>query len=241
MAHYVVEHMRKKTRKQAKSREPLSRDRALEVAMDLADREGLVALTMRSLATALGIEAMSLYHHVKNKDDILNGMVDRVFAEVQVSTSDTDWKSAMRARAHAMRAALRKHRWAIGLLESRTAPGAATFAHHDAVLGLLRRGGFSIPLTAHAYALLDSYIYGFAQQEASLPFETSDETRAIAAQMMSMFPEGAYPHLVELTQQHVLKPGYAFGNEFDFGLELVLEGLERARAAEAIECEAQAR
>jgi AcrR family transcriptional regulator len=223
--------MARKTRKKAVSRQPLSRDRALAAAIKLADEDGLDALTMRSLAEALGVEAMSLYHHVANKDDILNGMVDLVFAEVPLPVGEANWRAPMRERAHALRAALKKHRWAIGLLESRRAPGAATLSHHDAVLGCLAAGGFSLPLAGHAYALLDSYIYGFAQQEAALPFETSEQTHDLAAQMMQAFPEGAYGHLKKFTLEHVLQPGYAFANEFSFGLELILDGLERTRLA----------
>ena len=220
-------------KRKAVPRPGLSRARALEAAVGLADRDGLGALTMRGLAEALGVEAMSLYHHVANKDDILNGMVDRVFAEVALPPADGAWKEAMRARAHALRAALARHRWAVGLLESRRAPGPATLAHHDAVLGCLSAGGFSLALAGHAYALLDSYIYGFAQQEASLPMQTGEETQALAGELMQAFPEGAYPHLAAFTVGHVLKPGYAFANEFGFGLELILEGLQRALAAAA--------
>jgi AcrR family transcriptional regulator len=215
-------------RKAAKPRAPITRDGAIAAAVKLADKDGLSALTMRSLASALGIEAMSLYHHVQNKDDLLNGMVDHVFAQVPLPAPGAPWKVAMRERAHALRSALKRHRWSIGLLESRRAPGLATLHHHDAVLGILLAAGFSLPLTGHAYALLDSYIYGFAQQEAALPFETSDETQALAGQMMGAFPEGAFQHLKAFTLGHVLKPGYAFGHEFEFGLELILDGLERA-------------
>ena len=222
--------MPKRTRKQLKSRAPVTRERALDAAMALADKDGFEALTMRSLAQALGVEAMSLYHHVANKEDIVSGMVDRVFAEIELPADGVDWKEAMRQRGHSMRAVLKKHRWAIGLMESRRTPGAATLNHHDAVLGCLRKGGLSLALTGHAYALLDSYIYGFAQQEAALPFETTEETHALAGEMMKAFPQGAYPHLVELAMERVLKPGYAFGNEFGFGLELILEGLSRAHA-----------
>jgi len=214
--------------KTRKTRTPLSRERALESAMVLADAEGIAGLTMRRLAQVLGVEAMSLYHHVTNKDDILDGMIDLVFREITLPDADVDWRTAMTRRAHSVRAVLRRHPWAIGMMESRRTPGAETLRHHDAVLGCLRRAGFSIPLTAHAYALLDSFIYGFASQEASLPFETPDETHEIAGEIFQQFPEGAYPHLAELTIEHVLQPGYAFANEFDFGLELVLDGLERA-------------
>ena len=220
--------MRIAARKKSTFRVPVTRERALGAAIHLADTKGLDALTMRALARELGVEAMSLYHHVANKDDVLNGMVDLVFAEVEVPQL-SDWQEAMRQRAHSMRAALTRHRWAIGLLESRRAPGVATLTHHDAVLRCLRSAGFSLALTAHAYALLDSYIYGFAQQEAALPFQTGDETQALASDMMEAFPKGAYPHLVELTVKHVFKPGYAFANEFGFGLELILDGLARRR------------
>lgn len=185
---------------------------------------------MRSLAAALGVEAMSLYHHVANKDEILDGMVDLVFSEVALPSPHVDWKTAMRDRAHALRAALLRHRWAVGRLESRTTPGPATLQHHDAVLGCLRRSGFSLELTGHAYALLDSYIYGFVQQEIALPFQTSQETQTLVGQMMGGFPEGAYSNLVEFTVQRVLQPGYRFGNEFSFGLELILDGLEHIRS-----------
>ncbi|MFO0572437.1 MAG: TetR/AcrR family transcriptional regulator [Polyangia bacterium] len=223
--------MRQKTKKTKRERQPVSRERALALAVELADREGLAAVTMRRLAELLGVEAMSLYHHVKNKDTILDGMVDRVFAEIEVP-SGGDWRQAMRRRADSARAALLRHRWALGLMESRTTPGPQNLAHHDAVIGCLRAGGFSVPLTAHAYAVLDSYVYGFVHSELNLPFSTSEETQAVASGIFEQLPPGSYPHLVELTVEHVLKPGYSYGNEFAFGLELILEGLEREKARE---------
>ena len=214
----------------AKSREPLSRERALQVAMTLADKKGLEALTMRALAQELGVEAMSLYHHVSNKSDILDGMVDLVFAQVEVPKGTGDWKNEMRARAHSARAVLNKHPWALSLMESRSAPGMATLMHHDAVLGSLRKGGFSIALTAHAYSLIDAYLYGFVLQELQLPFDTEDnqDTQEVAKSIFEKIPEGALPHMVEFTTKHVLKPGYSYAKEFDYGLELILDGLERA-------------
>jgi AcrR family transcriptional regulator len=217
----------KPKRKKKPVRAPVSRERVLQAAIGLADAEGVEQLTMRRLAEELGVEAMSLYHHVQNKDAILDGMVDIVFTELELP-STADWKKAMRRRARSARAALLRHPWAIRLMESRTTPGAATLEHHDAVLGCLRAGGFSIELTAHAYAVLDSYIYGFAHTELNLPFKTSDETQEVARAIFSQMPEGMYPHLAELTIQHVLKPGYAYGNEFEFGLDLILDGLDRA-------------
>ena len=132
----------------------------------------------------------------------------------------------MRERAVSARRVLSRHRWAIGLMESRSAPGPATLRHHDQVIGILRRAGFSVGLAAHAYSLLDSYIYGFALQEASLPFDTSENTAELARTIMAQFPAGVDPHLAELTVEHVLQPGYDYGNEYEFGLDLILDGLE---------------
>ncbi len=224
-----------RTRK-AKSREPLTRERALQVAMGLADAEGLEALTMRRLAQALGVEAMSLYHHVPNKSDILDGMVDLVFAQIELPAGSGEWKEEMRKRAHSARGVLNRHPWAIGLMESRAAPGMATLKHHDAVLGSLRKGGFSIVLTAHAYSILDAYLYGFVLQELQLPFDTEDakDTQEATRAIFEKIPRGALPNLVELTTEHVLKPGYSYAKEFDFGLELILEGLERLKGSPEI-------
>ena len=209
-------------------RVPLSRERALGVAVALADAEGIGSLTMRRLAHELGVEAMSLYHHVANKDDILDGMVDIVFGEIDLPPTSTDWRTAMQRRARSVRAALSRHPWAIGLMGSRRAPGPATLRHHDAVLGCLRLAGFSIEMTAHAYSVLDSYIYGFALQEASLPFDTAETTKEIADAILQRLSPDEYPHLVELTTEHVLNPGYDYGDEFEYGLDLILNGLERS-------------
>jgi len=132
----------------------------------------------------------------------------------------------MRNRALSARQALSRHRWAIGLMESRSSPGPATLRHHDQVIGILRQAGFSVELAAHAYSLLDSYIYGFALQEASLPFNTGEDTAALARTIMAQFPAGEFPHLAELTVQHVLQPGYDYGDEYEFGLDLILDGLQ---------------
>ena len=173
-------------------RAPLSRDQVLRAAVALADDRGLAALSMRKLGEAVGVEAMSLYNHVASKGDLLDGMVDIVFSEIGLPAGDAGWKPAMRQRAISAREVLGRHRWAIGLMESRQSPGPATFRHHEAVLACLRGGGFSVELTAHAYSLLDSYIYGFALQEASLPFTSGDTT---AADIAGLLPAGEYPHL----------------------------------------------
>jgi AcrR family transcriptional regulator len=213
----------------AAPRPALTKQRLLLAAVALADEAGLAALTMRKLAEKLGVEAMSLYHHVANKEEILDGMVDLVFDEIELPRAGADWRTEMRRRAESVRSALARHPWAIGVLESRRNPGPGTLRHHDAVLGCLRAAGFSIALSAHAYALLDSYLYGFAMQEASLPFRSPEQLAAVAEALLKEMPAGVYPHLTELTRDHVLKPGYAFVSEFAYGLELILEGLERAR------------
>ncbi len=158
-------------------RVPLSRERVLRTAFDLTDADGIESLSMRKLAHALGVEAMSLYRHVRNKGEIVDGMIDLVFGEIGVPATHVDWKMAMRQRAIKARQVLARHPWAIGLMESRSTPGPATLQHHDAVIGCLRAAGFSIAQVAHAYSVLDSYIYGFALQQASLPFKTAARER----------------------------------------------------------------
>jgi AcrR family transcriptional regulator len=207
-------------------RAPLSRQRALSAAVALADAEGIGSLTMRRLAQELGVEAMSLYHHVANKHDILDGMVDTVFGEIELPSDSTGWKTAMRLRAVSVRQVLTRHPWAISLMESRSSPGPATLRHHDAVIGCFRTAGFSIDMAAHAFSLLDSYIYGFVLQEVNLPFDDTDDLEEVVESMMLRFSAAEYPHLVELTTQHILKPGYSYGNEFEYGLGLILDGLE---------------
>ena len=217
---------------QATRRTPLTRERVLDGAMAVADRSGLAALTMRSLADELGVKPMSLYHHVANKEAILDGLVERVFAQVDLPRVGADnWREEIRRRSHSLRAALRRHRWAIGVMESRTSPGPATLRHHDAVIGTLRAGGFSVAMSAHAFSAIDAYVYGFALQEATLPFQAPEEVPEMAGAMLAAMPVDDYPHLVEMAREHVLQPGYDFGEEFDFGLDLVLDGLA-LRAAE---------
>ncbi len=209
----------------------LSRERVLRAAVAVADSGGIESLTMRRLGEDLGVEAMSLYKHVANKEDLLDGMVDLVFAEIALPSGDTDWRTAMRDRAVSTRAALVRHPWATPLMQSRTAPGPATLRHHDTVIGTLRRAGFPVQLTAHAFSVLDGYIYGFAMQQRSLPFDTLEEAQEVGRQMFARMPAGAYPHLTELTVEHILQPGYDYGDEFEYGLDLILDGLDRALRA----------
>jgi AcrR family transcriptional regulator len=208
-----------------KKRAPLSRERVLRSAVDIADDAGIGALTIRSLAQRLGVKPMSIYYYVPNKSAILDGIVDLIFSEIEVPEAGGDWRSELVRRASSARRVLSRHHWAIGLMESRRSPGPATLRHHDAVLGTLRKAGFTVEMTAHAYALLDSYVYGFALQEAALPFTGPDTAAEVAEPMMQQFPADAYPHLVELTTEYVLQPGYDFGDEFEFGLDVILDAL----------------
>jgi AcrR family transcriptional regulator len=201
----------------------------LSAAIAFADAHGIESLSMRKLGQELGVEAMSLYKHVANKDDMLDGMIDVVFSEIDLPPMGVHWKTAMRQRALSARQALSRHPWAIGLTESRVRPGPANLRHHDSVIGSLRAEGFSIELALHAYSALDSYIYGFALQERSLPFETPDEIVEVSEMMLARFPADEYPHLTEAMVEHVGKPGYKYADEFEFGLDLILDGLEKLR------------
>ena len=219
-----------RTSSRAKRRVPLTRERVLRAALALADEGGIESLTMRRLGQKLGVEAMSLYNHIANKDDLVDGIVDLVFAEIELPSADGDWKSAMRQRAISLRDVLLRHRWAIGLMESRRNGGRANLGHHDAVIGSLRAGGFDIVMVAHAYSVFDGYIYGFALTRMTLPFQTSEEAAQVAAGMRQSSDLDAYPHLVAMIE-HAMQPGYDTGDEFEYGLDLILDGLERAHEA----------
>ena len=217
------------TKNSREARAPLSKEAVLQAAIRLADEEGIASLSMRKLAETFGVKAMSLYYHVANKDELLGGMVDSVFSEIELPASGDDWKTSMRRRAASAREALLRHGWALSLMDSRPNPGPATLAHHNAVIGSLRRGGFSVTATAHAFSLLDSYIYGFVLQELSLAFTTTEELGEGAENILGQVPATEYPYFTEMATEYALKPGYVFGNGFDFGLGLILEGLERVR------------
>jgi AcrR family transcriptional regulator len=223
--------MSAQTKGGSRRRTPLTRGRVLQIAVRQADKGGIDSLSMRKLGQELGVEAMALYHHFANKDDLIDGMVDLVFAEIELPHSGDQWRSAMRQRAIAVCDALLRHRWAIGLMESRRRPGPANLRHHDSVIGTLRAGGFDIAMAAHAYSLLDSYIYGFALTKLNLPFDTADDVAEVAQSMLEPFPPDEYPNMVEILTDHVMKPGYDYGEEFEYGLDLILDGLERVRGA----------
>ena len=207
----------------------LNRERVLQAGIALADEAGIEALSMRKLGEQLAVEAMSLYKHVANKDDLLDGMVDNVFAEIDKAADERNWRATMRRRAVSVRQVLKRHPWALPLMQSRTNPGPSTLSNLDSLIGVLRGAGFSIVLTAHALSVIDAYIYGFAIQEKALPFDTEERSTEVVQQILAAMPADEWPHLVEFSREHVLKPGYDYGQEFEWGLDLVLDGLERAR------------
>jgi AcrR family transcriptional regulator len=213
------------------TRAPLSRERVLETAVTFADRHGLEALSMRKLADELSVAAMSLYYHVPNKVELVDGMIDIVFGEIEPPSLDVDWKTAMRRRAVSTRDALNRHRWAVGQMEGRSTHGPANLRLHNDVLGCLRAAGFSLEMTVHAYSVQDAYIYGFALQETDMSPETPEDFAAVAEQQMHDYAAvlADYPHLVEVVGGHVAKAGYDYAGEFLFGLDLILDGLDRLR------------
>jgi AcrR family transcriptional regulator len=223
--------MATQAKRAARRRAALTRERVLRAAISLADRDGIESLSMRKLGHKLGVEAMSLYNHVRNKVDMLDGMVDIVFSEIDLPPSGVDWRTAMRRRAISVHEVLLRHPWANGLMESRTTPGPANLRHHDAVLGSLRTAGFSVDMAAHAYSILDGYIYGFTLTELTLPFGNSEGAAGvaeIAEKIAQGFRAGEYPHLAEMAVDRSTKPGYKYGDEFEYGLDLILDGIMRA-------------
>ncbi len=221
--------MATQTTTRSQPRIPLSRERVLNTALKLADQGGLESLSMRKLGQELGVEAMAVYYHLANKDEVLDGIVDLVFGEIDLPVAGADWKTAMRQRAISLRDVLARHRWAIGMMESRRKPGPANLRHHDAVIGNLRAAGFDMQMVGHAYSLLDGYIYGFALTKMNLPFDSGDDVAGLAQDMLEPFPLGEYPNLVAFITEHATKPGYDFGDEFEYGLDVILDGLEKLR------------
>lgn len=216
----------------ATPRRRLTRAGVIDGAVALADEIGVEPLTIRRLAEALGVKPMSLYHHVANKDAILDGMVDAVFAEMPLPVSGTDWQEAVTTLARGMRTTLARHRWATPLLDSRTNPGEATLRHHEAKLGVFRSAGFSLELAGHAVATLDAFVFGFSIQEAALPAETSEDFAELAADLALPLDPDTYPHLVEYARDRVMQPGYTFAAEFEPGLSLIVNGLAAELARE---------
>lgn len=207
------------------AKEPLTRDAIVTAAVQLADERGLDAVSMRLVAQSLGVQAMSLYHHLPGREALLDGMVDVVFREIELPAQATPWRKGMRERALSARKALLRHPWAVALMDSRSQPGPATLRHHDSVLGCLRRGGFTVAGAAHAFSLLDAYVYGFVIQEAALPFKTAQETAEVTGLLREQLGS-QYPNLTEMLLAHVTRNEYDYAAEFEFGLDLILDGLE---------------
>jgi len=197
-------------------------------AVALAVKGGFDSLSMRKLADELDTAPMSLYRHVTNKENLIDGMVDVVFGEMYPPAIGGDWKAELRERGISARAALRRHPWAIGLMETRMNPGPVSAVHHNATMGCLREAGFVFRDAVHAYNLLDSYTYGFALQEKTIPFDTPEESAEMAKTTVA--DRGAeYPYLAEVVVE-LSKKGYDYDEEFEFGLDLILDGLERSLA-----------
>lgn len=206
------------------SRPPLSRDRVIDAASRVADASGLAGVSMRSVGRELGVEAMSLYHHVSSKDALLDGLADWVFERVDTPSASGPWRAEMESRAHSARTVLFAHPWGLRLIESRRSPGPATLRHHDAVLGCLRASGFSVPLAAHVFSVLDAYVFGFVLTEVNLPFQPGDAAEDFIKSLGPLAEH--YPHLAEMIAVQVTGRDYQYGDEFDYGLTLVLDGIE---------------
>ena len=213
-----------------KDRPPVTRDRIVEAAIAVADEKGLDGLSMRAVGARLGVEAMSLYHHVRGREDVLDGIVDRLYAQFHDPVAGRPWKDELRRRSHSARDVIRGHPWSIPLMNSRAAPGLGTLRHLDAVIGLLRGAGFSLELTGHAFALVDAHLYGYLAQEVSLPFLAEEDHSEAAGRIADSLDLNAVPHLAEFVSEYAMQPGYDFGAEFDYGLDLVLDSLERELA-----------
>jgi AcrR family transcriptional regulator len=217
------------TKQTTSRRTPLSRPRVLEAAVARADQDGLEAFSMRRLAQQLGVVPMALYKHVANKDELLDGMVDMVFGEIESPSIGGDWRSEMRRRALSTREALKRHGWAIGIMETQT-PGPANLRNHNAVMGCLRAAGFSFEAAIHAYSVQDAYIYGFALQEKTLGLATPQSAGEAAqrrAQANAALVDD-YPYLAEIVTK-LPETGYDNAVEFAWGLDLILDGLDQRR------------
>ena len=209
------------------SRTPLNRERVLRAAVVLADERGIESLKMRELGLRLGVEAMSLYNHVANKDDILDGMVDLVVSEIDLPPDAVGWREAMRRRAISAQAVFSRHPWASALIDSRESSGPARLHYFDWMLGTLRRAGFTVEMTAHAFSVLDSYIYGFGRQQLNMSAGPDVKPEEIAEIFLQGIPADEYPHLREMVVEYAMKAGYDESADFEFGLDLILDGLQR--------------
>ncbi|MDK1361950.1 TetR/AcrR family transcriptional regulator C-terminal domain-containing protein [Arthrobacter sp. zg-Y1219] len=217
----------------ASRRSRLNRESVLRAGVELADQVGLEGFTMRTLSQQLGVVPMALYKHVANKQELLEGMVDLVWNEVTEPDAGHGWKQAMRDRAVSLRAALVRHRWAVGRMEAAGRPGPENLRQHNAILGCLRQSGFSFRTTVHVMSLLDAYVYGFALQQKTLSFETPEESAAAAAathDAESAETAARYPYLLEVVGE-LAKQGYDYDAEFAVGLDVLLDGIEALRGS----------
>lgn len=214
------------------ARAPLSRERVLRAAIELADSHGIEALTMRRLARELGVEAMTLYHYVANKDELLQGIVDIVIGEIELPSAGAEWKEGLRQIATSAYQLFLRHRWAASLMLSIGAL-PSRLSYMEAILGLLRRGGFSPEMTHHAYHALEGHITGFTLWIVGLDLDT-EQLPAMAADFLRELPRDELPHLAEHVETHLSPMVEYTGSEFDFGLDLLLDGLERLRQPDLI-------
>ena len=207
-------------------RAPLNRERVLRAAIDVADDGGIDSLTMRKLGHRLGVEAMSLYNHVTNKDDILDGMIDLVVSEIDLPSFGVDWREAMRRRATSARDVFSRHPWASVLIDSRESSGPARLRYFDWVIGTLRQAGFSLELAVRAFSLLDSYFYGFGRQQLNLSSGGDAAPEEMAEAFLQSVPAAQYPYLTEMITDYAMRVGYDERADFQFGLSLILDGLQ---------------
>lgn len=206
------------------TRPALTRARIIDAAATVADEHGLAGVSMRNVGKQLGVEAMSLYHHIAGKGALLDELADWIFDRIHLPTASSGWREGMLERSHSARDVLSAHPWGLALVESRRTPGPAVLEHHDAVLGCLRRGGFSIRLAAHAFSVIDSYVYGFVFTEQRLPFEADETVEDFATELA--LPAEKYPYMVEMITEVIAGRPYEYGDEFEHGLALILDGLE---------------
>ena len=222
--------MARKPKKGVPSRVPLSRERVLRAAIALADESGIESVSMRRLGRELGVEAMSLYRHVANRDEVLNGIIEMVISEVEVPAQGAEWKQAMRRRALSAREMLLRHSWASALSESLSSFGPARLRYADAIIGCMREAGFPIASAYNAFLTLDSYVFGFSLQEVSWPSGCAQTPQEAAVSFQAQFPPEAYPHLAEMTEFYGSRNGAPdYSTQFEFGLNLILDGLEKLR------------
>jgi AcrR family transcriptional regulator len=218
--------MKKAIPSEAESRVSLTRELVLRTALTMMDESGIEALSMRLLGARLGVEAMSLYNHVVNKDDILDGVLDLVVGEIGIPASDTDWRSAMHERAVSAWLAFKRHPWASALMDSRLSSSPERLRYFDAMIGTLHRAGFSLELVARAFSVLDCFIYGFGRQWLNMASSGEKEAEKRAGALRGILPGESFPYLAQMTEL-AMKTGYDEDADFEFGLNLILDGLER--------------